>query len=367
MDLFIEESFQRLGNVMRTAQAEGSPRAYAITTGNREGEQGSLIGGFLDVDKTAPIDTNSPFLIASPTKPFVATAVMMLVQRGLVRLSDRACKYLPEFATSEKRSIRIIHLLTHTSGLPDMLANNEELRQSHAPLSDFMAGTAKTELLFKPGTRLSYQSMGILALATIVERTTKMPLGDFLWNNIFTVLEMENSQLGVAANKADGLKRENQVQCEVEAKTDAKPWGWNSTYWRDLGAPWGGMMSTADDLAKFLRHLLTISAGETGILHPKMLEAMTNNQLESLPHIDPAIARSTPWGLGWQLNWPAHPRGFGSMLPPNAYGHWGATGTLIWVDPVSELYGVVLTSAPISLEDRAPLTYSNMLRAAWNQ
>jgi CubicO group peptidase (beta-lactamase class C family) len=367
MELFNEEAFQRLGNVMRTAQAGGSPRAYAITTGNREGEQGSLFGGFIDVGETTPIGTNSAFLIASPTKPFVATAVMMLVQRGLVRLSDRVCKYLPEFSTSEKRSIRIIHLLTHTSGLPDMLANNKELRESHAPLSDFMAGTAKTELLFKPGTRLSYQSMGILALATIIERTTEMPLGDFLWNNIFMELGMKNTQLGVSPDQADALKEENQVQCEVDAKTDAKPWGWNSTYWRDLGAPWGGMMSTADDLGKFLQHLLTIAAGETGILHLKMLKTMTSNQLERLPHIDAAIARSTPWGLGWQLNWPAHPRGFGSMLPTNAYGHWGATGTLIWVDPESELYGVVLTSAPISLEDRAPLTYSNMLRAAWSK
>ena len=55
------------------------------------------------------------------------------------------------------------------------------------------------------------------------------------------------------------------------------------------------------------------------------------------------------------------------MLPPNAYGHWGATGTLLWVDPDSELYGVVLTSAPISLEDRPPLSYSNILRAGWSK
>jgi CubicO group peptidase (beta-lactamase class C family) len=367
MELFNEESFQRLAEVMRTAHADGSPRAYAITTGNLEREHRSLTGGFVDADQTAPIDANSAFLIASPTKPIVATAVMMLVQRGLIRLSDRACKYLPEFATTEKRSIRIVHLLTHTSGLPDMLANNEELRQSHAPLVDFMAGTAKAQLLFKPGTRLSYQSMGILALATVIERTTAMPLGDFLWHNIFNELGMKNTQLGVAPDEADSIEIENQVQCEVESKGGATSWGWNSTYWRDLGAPWGGMMSTSDDLAKFLRHLLAIGAGETGILHPRILRAMTSNQLEGLPHINATIVRSTPWGLGWQLNWPAHPRGFGSMLPPSAFGHWGATGTLLWVDPESEVYGVVLTSAPISLENRAPLTYSNMLRASWNK
>lgn len=367
MEIYNEEAFQRLDRVMHLAHEQGSPRAFAITTGNREGEQRSLTGGYHDANKSSPINVNSSFLVASPTKPFVATAIMMLVQRGLVRLSDRACKYLPEFETNNKRSIRIIHLLTHTSGLPDMLSNNEELRQAHAPLSEFMTGTAQAELLFKPGTRISYQSMGILALATILERTAGMTIGHFLYKNIFMELGMGYSQLGIATDDAPPLKQELQVKCEVEPKPGDKPWGWNSKYWRDLGAPWGGMMSSAADLAIFLRHLLTISAGEPGILHPNLLKAMTSNQLARMPHMDPAIARATPWGLGWQLNWPTHPRGFGNILPPTAYGHWGATGTLIWIDPESGLYGVVLTSAPIALEDREPLTYSNMLRAIWNK
>ena len=365
MKLFDEEALHRLDSVMRMAQANGSPRAYAIITGNRAGVQRSLTGGYHDASESLQIEINSSFLIASPTKPFVATALMILVQNGLLRLSDRACKYLPEFKTNDKRSIRIIHLLTHTSGLPDMLANNEELRRDHAPLSVFMEGTAQAQLLFKPGTRLSYQSTGILALATILERITKMPIGHFLYENIFLKLGMTHTQLGTVPDTVPPLGQALQVHCEVEVETGEKPWGWNSEYWRNLGAPWGGMLASAGDLAIFLRHLLAIAAGESGILHANILEAMTSNQLAPMPYLDPAIARSTPWGLGWQLNWPTHPRGFGSMLPPNAYGHWGATGTLLWVDPESELYGVILTSAPIDLEDRRPLTYSNMIRAVW--
>jgi CubicO group peptidase (beta-lactamase class C family) len=367
MELYNEEAFQRLDRALQTAVEGGSPRAFAMVTGDRAGSQKSLNGGYHDASKTSPINVDSSFLIASPTKPFVATAFMMLVQWGLVRLSDRVCKYLPEFETSEKRGIRVMHLLTHTSGLPDMLANNEELRQAHAPLSEFMAGTAQAELLFKPGTRLSYQSTGILTLATILERTMGMSIGHFLCQNIFMKLGMEHTQLGVTPDNVQTLKKHLQVKCEVEPTAGDKPWGWNSKYWRDLGAPWGGMMASAGDLGIFLRHLLNIGAGEPGILHPNILKAMTSNQLARMPHIDPTIARVTPWGLGWQLNWPTHPRGFGSMLPPNAYGHWGATGTLLWVDPESELYGVILTSAPTGLENREPLTYSNMLRAVWNQ
>ena len=367
MTSFNQDAIKRLEELMTLEQGTESPRGYAFITGNQAGEQWSTTGGYHDASNSSLVSIKSAFLIASPTKPFVATAIMMLVEKGLLRLSDRVCKYLPEFEISDKRSIRIIHLLTHTSGLPDMLDNNKELRTNHAPLSEFMDGTAKATLLFKPGTRLSYQSTGILALATIIERITALPIGHFLQKHIFAKLGMNNSQLGVPPADTQPLTEAMQVQCEVKSPPSDKPWGWNSKYWRDLGAPWGGMLSSAEDLAIFLRHLLAISKGAAGILHPNMLKAMTTNQLLQMSHIDPSIARSTQWGLGWQLNWPAHPRGFGSMLSPSAYGHWGATGTLLWVDPSSQLYGVILTSAPIALENRQPLTYSNLLRAVWSQ
>jgi CubicO group peptidase (beta-lactamase class C family) len=73
-----------------------------------------------------------------------------------------------------------------------------------------MTGTAQAKLLFKPGTRLSYQSTGILALATILERTAGMTIGHFLYKNIFMELGMGNSQLGIASDDAPPLKEELQ-------------------------------------------------------------------------------------------------------------------------------------------------------------
>ena len=177
---------------------------------------------------------------------------------------------------------------------------------------------------------------------------------------------MHNTALGIPDSWEQADPMPNQVCVEVDDAEGATDWGWNSLYWRKLAAPWGGLLSTATDLGIFCRHLLQIHNGSHGILHPMTLQAMTRNQICSLPHLPVGTANSTPWGLGWQLNWPTHPRGFGSILPPSAFGHWGATGTLVWLDPTRGVYGVVLTSKPIDLENRRQIAFANLSRTAWD-
>ena len=77
---------------------------------------------------------------------------------------------------------------------------------------------------------------------------------------------------------------------------------------------------------------------------------MTANQLEYFAELPEDRRRTQPWGFGWQLNWPAHPTTFGDFLSPRSYGHWGMVGTLVWLDPVLDLFGVALTTEP--LDDR---------------
>jgi CubicO group peptidase (beta-lactamase class C family) len=108
------------------------------------------------------------FLLASISKPMTASAVMLLSDRGELSLDDPVRKYIPEFRGGEKDRVLVKHLLTHTSGLPDMLPDNDALRKRHAPLKDFVAGTCTVPLLFPPGTQVKYQSMGILLAAEIV-------------------------------------------------------------------------------------------------------------------------------------------------------------------------------------------------------
>ena len=346
---------------------DGHCRAISAETGNLVDEAHSFTIGQLAADDQTPVTSDSIFLIASPTKPLVATAAMMLVEQGQLQLDHLVSRYLEGFQNKDKQAIRIHHLLTHTSGLPDMLPNNAELRAAHAPLSEFMKHVCEVPLVARPGTRVHYQSMGILTLAAIIEKIAGSSLPEYLSQTIFAPLQMTSTSLGIAEDWPSSGHMDRMTWSQVDDKPEATDWGWNSQYWRRLAAPWGGLLSTAADLGRFCRHLLGIHAGESGIIAPMTLRAMTTNQLVHLPELPTEVVGTTPWGLGWQLNWPAHPRGFGSLLPIDSYGHWGATGTMLWIDPDRGVYGVVLTTEPVEMENRRQIAFGNMSSLIWTR
>jgi CubicO group peptidase (beta-lactamase class C family) len=281
-------------------------------------------------------DANAVFLLASITKPMTAAAVMVLADRGALRLEDAAVKFIPEFSDGERRDITLQHLLTHTSGLPDQLPENIELRQRHAPLAEFVQRTIRTPLLFAPGTKYHYQSMGILLAAEVVERVTQTSLPQFLAREVFAPLGMARSALGLGT-----LKLEDTIRCQTEhaapeageGDPNAKSWDWNSPYWRNLAAPWGGAHGSAPDVARFL----------DAFLHPggKVLREETARRM---------IQNHTPGfearrGIGFALG----PDGFGKNCSGQSFGHAGSTGTLAWADPASDTTCVILTSLPMRI------------------
>jgi CubicO group peptidase (beta-lactamase class C family) len=274
-------------------------------------------------------DPEAVFLLASITKPMTATGVMILVERGRLSLSDPVCKFIPEFTGGDRNLVTVRHLLTHTSGLPDQLPENVELRKRHAPLSDFVAGACQTPLLFKPGTRVRYQSMGVLLAAEIVQRLTLRPFRDFLRDELFLPLGMTHTSLGLG-----GRSIPDTMLCQVQGAPSwgagDTDWNWNSLYWRDLGAPWGGAHSTAGDVVKLLE---LFQKPDGRILKVQTASAMIENQTRGL---------NEPWGLGWMLK----PREFGRTCSARTFGHYGSTGTVAWCDPSRGLVCVLLTTRP---------------------
>jgi len=318
---------KRDGVEAAAALIEKATRSGAVSAAALHVRQGS--NEFSRAFGRAP-SPETPFLLASITKPMTATAVMILSDRKALALSDPVRKFIPEFSGGDRDSITIKHLLTHTSGLPDMLPENEALRKRHAPLKDFVAGTCKTPLLFKPGAECRYQSMGILLAGEIVERITRAPLREFLRKEVFQPLAMKQSSLGLGGRSIAGT-----ALCQVTGNDD---WNWNSPYWRDLGAPWGGAHATASDVARFLRAFLRPTSR---ILKPATSAAMVVNQNEGL---------NQPWGLGWSLKLD----GFGKGCSQRTFGHGGSTGTNAWADPTRDLTCVLLTTRPAA-EDKEHL------------
>lgn len=281
---------------------------------------------------------DTPFLLASISKPVTAAALMLLVERGQVSLQDSVSVHLKEFSGKDRAGIRVRDLLSHTSGLPDMLAENVDLRRRHAPLSEFVKGSMTTRLLFEPGKDFSYQSMGILLAAEIVERVSGQRLRDFLDKEFFRPLGMRNTFLGLMGRKIEDTARAQPVTGQDPGEWAA--FGWNSKYWRDLGAPWGGLHSTTSDLAVLLQMFLNggIYNG-VRVLSPATVAAMIRDQNQ---HIE------RPWGLGWGLSTSPVWAYFGDLASPRTFGHSGATGTVAWADPERQLITVILTTRPSS-------------------
>jgi CubicO group peptidase (beta-lactamase class C family) len=260
------------------------------------------------------------FLIASITKPMTATAVMTLVDARKLSLEDPVRKFIPEFTGGDRDRVTLRHLLTHTSGLPDMLPENDDLRRRHAPLAEFVAATCRTPLLFAPGTEVRYQSMGILLAAEIAQRVTGQPFREYLRQQVFLPLGMSGTSLGLG-----GRRIEDTARCQVVENPD---WNWNSPYWRDLGAPWGGAHSTAADISRFLEAFLY---PDGRVLKPETARLMTQNQTAGL---------NEPWGIAWMLK----PGTFGHRCSPKTFGHHGLTGTISWADPETEVVCALLTT-----------------------
>jgi CubicO group peptidase (beta-lactamase class C family) len=281
------------------------------------------------------------FLLGSISKPINVTAVMTLFDQGKFQLEDRVKKFLPAFTGDGRDEVTIRHLLTHTSGLPDQLANNNELRRQHAPLTEFAAHTLRTPLGFAPGARYSYSSMGILLAARIAELISGSDILALVDRSVFRPLGMKRSAQGLGR-----FKLEEMVSCQMDGAApesgsgdpSAKEWDWNSPYWRKLGAPWGGTHASAPDVAAFLDEFLR---GRGKAVRSQTAKLMTTNH-------NPA--GFTPRGLGFGV-------GKESGVPgcsDQTFGHTGSTGTLCWADPASETICVVLTSLPRRGAQRHP-------------
>ena len=299
-------------------------------------------------DQRLAVTPDSVFLLASITKPVTVCALMLLVERGLVSLGDRVCRHLPEFEGEDRASMRVLHLLSHTSGMPDMLPNNLELRQAHEPQSTFVEYALKTSLLFEPGSDFRYQSKGILLTAEIVERLTGQRLRDFLKTELLQPLGMTRSSLAIGGRSIDET-----VYCGVDPEDErfSSDWGPNSDYWRDFGCPWGGLHASARDVARLLQATLT---GGGGALSPATCQRM---------RLDHNVHLRAPWGLGWGLRDSRVWNYFGNLCSAETYGHTGATGTVAWADPATQTVCVILTNQMVG-EGRLLRRVSNAVAAA---
>lgn len=345
--------------------------ATGLIAGRSEGTTDPELFGRQTPDaESQPVRDDAIFLVASITKPIVALAALLLLERGELTLGSRVIEWIPEFGRHGKNGVTLRNLLTHTSGLPDMLPNNRQLRAANAPLSNFVEDTCDVPLSFPAGRGVQYQSMGFAILGEIIQRVSGKPCAAFLADEIFEPLGMRDSALGAPEDWFTGdsprIERCADVRLPPE-QHDAENWHWNSRYWRSLGAAWGGLLTTPGDLGKLAQMMLRRGrVGSKQLFSRAAVEAATRNQLASMNSIPENDRRCRPWGLGWRLNWPDHSANFGDLLGPQTYGHWGATGTVMWIDPELDAFSVILTTQPQEPHGRMLARLSNVVASCFH-
>jgi CubicO group peptidase (beta-lactamase class C family) len=312
-------------DVLTRAVAGGQVAAAALYVRHRGGVFARSFGAARSVDE--------PFLLGSISKTMTAAALMTLYDQGKFQLDDPVRKFLPEFTGAARDRITVRQLLTHVSGLPDQLPENQALRKRHAPLADFVAGAIRTPLLFEPGSRYEYSSMALLLAAEIAQRISGTGLLALIDEFVFRPLEMKHSALGLGRFPLEAMMRcqaENAAPESGAGDPTSRDWDWNSPYWRRLGSPWGGVHASAPDVARFLAEFLD-QRGKA--VRPETARLMIRNH-------NPSGLPSR--GLGFAVGSLAGSPGCSEAT----FGHGGSTGTLAWADPRTETICVVLTTLP---------------------
>jgi CubicO group peptidase (beta-lactamase class C family) len=244
--------------------------------------------GLANLEVGAPTKIETIFQAGSITKQFTATAVMLLVEQGKVGLDDSITKYFPE-APANWKTITIRHLLTHSSGIPDIFGSTEKTLYTK-DIIDFHREYTEDELAhayfaqpldFQPGTKWNYSNSGYQMLGFLIHRITGKYYGDFFKEHFFGPLGMSTTTIislaDVIPNRASGYEIVNEVWKNVPI--------WESL--STLSNAEGSLMMSVLDLAKWDNALNT-----EHILKRSSLEAMWT----PVPLDD---GSAYPGGMGW--------------------------------------------------------------------
>ncbi|MBL9129016.1 MAG: DUF1343 domain-containing protein [Verrucomicrobiales bacterium] len=284
-----------------------------------------------------PMSEDTIFDAASLTK-VIATApsVLLLVERGKVRLDAPVREYLPAFVGDGRDAITVRHLLTHTSGLRPGIG-------ARSGWSGYDAGIERAleeKPTDPPDQRFRYSDVNFILLGEIVRRAGGLPLDAFARSNLVQPLRMTDTGFlpdpalrpRIAPTTLDGDAYLRGVVHDPTA--------------RRMGGVAGhaGLFTTASDLARFARMFL--GEGQLDgvrVLQPETVRSMTSVRT-------PASLAESRRGLGWDIDSPyAGPRG--EHFPVGSYGHTGWTGTSLWIDPFSRTFVVLLSNRNHPTED----------------
>ncbi|MFM7319669.1 MAG: exo-beta-N-acetylmuramidase NamZ domain-containing protein [bacterium] len=301
------------------------------------------------VPATEAMTFDTIFDMASLTKPMAtATAAMILIEEGKLRLTDTVKKHLPEWDNHGKGVITVDQLLRHRAGL---IPDNSIRDYANGP-DEAWKNLANLDLVGPPGELFRYSDVGFITLGRIVEKVSGMPLDQFTHERIFKPLGMNDSGFAPKDKPLPEALRKRTAPTEPVAGEMA--WGQvHDPRSRALGGTAGhaGLFSSLEDVSIYARMMLGGGVGPNGrrLFSPLTVRLMID-------------AATTPENerraLGWDVQTSySGPRG--ALMGPTSFGHTGFTGTSLWIDPETGLYVIILSSRlhPAGKGDASPVRY----------
>ncbi len=391
----------RVDEVMKRRYVDSGRLPGLLTMVYRRGKLAHTgMSGHLDRERGKPMREDAIFRIYSMSKPITAVALMMLVEEGLIGLDDDVATHIPSWrnlgvyatgipsfvpggppgflTTPVKRPMKIVDLVTHTSGLTYGFMNRTSVDRAyrHAKLAEFnteggldamIEQLSNLPLEFSPGTSWNY-SVSIDVMGYLVQQLSGMSFGEFLRTRLFEPLGMTDTAFWCPPEKIDrfascyqpkeggGMK----LQDDAGKSTYAAP--------PSLESGGGGLVSTAHDYMRFCRMLLQGGSldGEQ-ILSPKTVALFSLNYLpenKDLADLAPPglFSEAGYSGIGFSIGCGVTVDVVKTRLPGTVgeFFWGGAASTAFWIDPKEELAVVFMTQV---LGSDARLTLRRDLRS----
>ncbi len=341
--------------------------------------------GQQDPSASTVMALDSIFRIYSMTKPIVSVAVMVLMERGRLLLSDPVAQYLPEFAdvklTTHINGHAVQHrprtaptvqdLLRHTAGLTYEILGTEPIQRQYAQAQlasrdrtnrEFAKALAAIPLMFEPGTVWEYSRATDL-LGALVEVVSGQTLGAFLHDNILSPLGMVDTSFVVPPDKHHRIAEP--FEKDPDGGIAMRLIDVRQSVAMEAGGV--GLASTSADYARFLQCLL--NGGELDgqrILSTATVRYMTADHLGSIGmHRAGRSGELLPPGHGFGLGFAVRTEaGIAAMPGSKGLYYWGGiAGTTFFVDPAKDFFALMMIQAPNQRDHYRPL-FRNLVYAA---
>jgi len=283
-----------------------------------------------------PARTDSLFDLASLTKPHTAAAVLTLVEDGRVSLAGEVAEWIPETKGTPLASLTLRQLATHTSGLPAWRPLYRSGNRQ-AMLAEILA----TPLQNPPGTRSVYSDLGYILLGEVVARASGMPLDQYLHSRILAPLGMKDTGFLPAPTRRSRIAATANSRNRPDQRIVGEVHDENAHAFGGV-AGHAGLFGTAGDLA-----ILASALATDGEIGGHRVFGLPTLRLIRTSQVEPGVG-------GHSIGWftppnPMLPRG--DLLPDTTFGHTGFTGTMVVVEPASQLVVILLTNRVINPAD----------------